>query len=729
MATDFSRDSVLGFIRSRGGTVKNSELLSHFRPFLRDHDDQLRNREHFKHFVNAVASVKQEAGVSHVVLRRIFRSPGAGHPSAEGYSTKTPGGGKTGDRPAGAAHRNPGETVRPPASSIHPERADLSKATESTLPPNVLPSAGIILNNNDEETNFNLQKKPLLSSIHDVLQRAASRPLLAHGREEPVPYRTQVAAPPGNPAPQHPPGRPDTRSHTPVLDLSVEHHPASAGVLRGVETRPLHDVAQSHQREVSSSQLHHNTGFKGGARGARHRKSYKSAVSQEEEDDDDEEQMTKGAGGEIPLSRPQDSRRTIPSVPTLTFTPSLPPPLQPSSASPKSPPLTSFSTMPSVPTLTPSPPPPLQPSSASPKSSPLASSSTMPSVPTLTPSLPPPLQPSSASPKSSPLASSSTMPSVPTLTPSLPPPLRPSSASPKCPPLASSSTMPSVPTLTPSLPPPLQPSSASPKSSPLASSSTMPSVPTLTPSLPPLLRPSSASPKRPPLASSSTTIPSLPTLTPSLPPPLRPSSASPKCPPLASSSTTIPSLPTLTPSLPPPLRPSSPSPNIPPLASSFTTIPSVPTLTPSLRPPLLASSLPPCLPSLAASSLSTSPPPPPQSSMKFTGSPGSRLDPVPTIRIQDIRQPVSPGQVSGGGGGGDEWSPRRSPASSRHNPGRSLGAGLSSSHDSLLLLPSSSSSCSDWLSPSSSSGTPYGAEWSSSNEELLDGVNGRARNT
>uniref|UniRef100_A0A8C7DGK8 SOWAHA-C winged helix-turn-helix domain-containing protein n=1 Tax=Oncorhynchus kisutch TaxID=8019 RepID=A0A8C7DGK8_ONCKI len=70
MATDFTQDSVLHFLQFKGGRVKNSDLLAHFKTFLRDHENQTYNRQLFKTFVNSVAVVKPEEGVSYVVLRK-----------------------------------------------------------------------------------------------------------------------------------------------------------------------------------------------------------------------------------------------------------------------------------------------------------------------------------------------------------------------------------------------------------------------------------------------------------------------------------------------------------------------------------------------------------------------------------------------------------------------------------------------------------------------------------
>lgn len=86
MATDFTQDAVLHFLQSSGGSVKNSDLLLHFRNFLRNHAEQDRNRELFKKFVNSVATVRQQDGVSYVVLRKKFKGhvPGDGAAASSG---------------------------------------------------------------------------------------------------------------------------------------------------------------------------------------------------------------------------------------------------------------------------------------------------------------------------------------------------------------------------------------------------------------------------------------------------------------------------------------------------------------------------------------------------------------------------------------------------------------------------------------------------------------------
>ncbi|MEQ2225182.1 hypothetical protein ILYODFUR_014945 [Ilyodon furcidens] len=140
MATDFTLDSVLVFLQSCGGLVKNTELLLHFKPFLRDHPDEVRNRELFKKFVNSVATVTKIDGVSNVVLRKKFRGyvsgGGSGRDSAEPC-------------PVGASS-SPAVSLAPPG---HNERTS------------ALPAAGIMVaKNNLVETSSSPQQRENLSS-------------------------------------------------------------------------------------------------------------------------------------------------------------------------------------------------------------------------------------------------------------------------------------------------------------------------------------------------------------------------------------------------------------------------------------------------------------------------------------------------------------------------------------------------------------------------------------
>ncbi|XP_041666410.1 uncharacterized protein LOC121524903 [Cheilinus undulatus] len=144
MASELTQDAVLQFLRSGGGSVKNSDLLLHFRRFIRDHEDRDRNREMFKKFVNSVATVQQLDGVSYVVLKRKFKG-------------RSPGGGERGRR-----EPSPGNArVSPEKPRKKPQPMEMT----TTAPPGgtasetILPAAGIMQNNNNVETNFNIKQQ------------------------------------------------------------------------------------------------------------------------------------------------------------------------------------------------------------------------------------------------------------------------------------------------------------------------------------------------------------------------------------------------------------------------------------------------------------------------------------------------------------------------------------------------------------------------------------------
>lgn len=72
MATELTQEAVLKFLCSKNGRVKNSDLLDYFKRFLREDENRTENRELFKRFVNSVAVVKREEGVSFVLLRKKY---------------------------------------------------------------------------------------------------------------------------------------------------------------------------------------------------------------------------------------------------------------------------------------------------------------------------------------------------------------------------------------------------------------------------------------------------------------------------------------------------------------------------------------------------------------------------------------------------------------------------------------------------------------------------------
>ncbi|KAG8507816.1 Ankyrin repeat domain-containing protein SOWAHA [Galemys pyrenaicus] len=71
-AAGVSQAAVLGFLQERGGKVRDSELLSRFKPLVDAGDPSGRaaRRDRFKQFVNAVAVVKEFDGVKFVVLKK-----------------------------------------------------------------------------------------------------------------------------------------------------------------------------------------------------------------------------------------------------------------------------------------------------------------------------------------------------------------------------------------------------------------------------------------------------------------------------------------------------------------------------------------------------------------------------------------------------------------------------------------------------------------------------------
>lgn len=71
-AAGVSQAAVLGFLHEHGGKVRNSELLSRFKPLLDAGDPRGRaaRRDRFKQFVNDVAVVKELDGVKFVVLKK-----------------------------------------------------------------------------------------------------------------------------------------------------------------------------------------------------------------------------------------------------------------------------------------------------------------------------------------------------------------------------------------------------------------------------------------------------------------------------------------------------------------------------------------------------------------------------------------------------------------------------------------------------------------------------------
>ncbi|XP_020314003.2 ankyrin repeat domain-containing protein SOWAHB [Oncorhynchus kisutch] len=181
MATDFTQDSVLYFLRCNGGRVKNSELLAHFNAFIKDHKNQTHNRELFKKFINSVAVVKTEEGVRYVVLRKTFLGHVVGGDITAGSHSPTP---PIGQQPAPQA-RERDRSPRDPVNlnqergqkeliethlNVTNQKLHVPPGNTIQLTEKILASAGIVKTNNVKSTvNF---EKPIQSSSPCVTDHA-----------------------------------------------------------------------------------------------------------------------------------------------------------------------------------------------------------------------------------------------------------------------------------------------------------------------------------------------------------------------------------------------------------------------------------------------------------------------------------------------------------------------------------------------------------------------------
>nr|XP_047913316.1 ankyrin repeat domain-containing protein SOWAHA [Anser cygnoides] len=141
--------AVLGFLRERGGRVRNAELVGAFRPLLEaagDAAERAERRELFKRSVNAVAVVKERDGGKFVVLRRHLRPappPGGvpvdgGGPPPQGRLSPSP----PEEQPSPAEDlQSPPEEQRSPPEELRSPPEDLqSPPEEQPSPPEEQPS-------------------------------------------------------------------------------------------------------------------------------------------------------------------------------------------------------------------------------------------------------------------------------------------------------------------------------------------------------------------------------------------------------------------------------------------------------------------------------------------------------------------------------------------------------------------------------------------------------------
>lgn len=74
MAADCTQEAILAFLKERGGKVKNTDLIEHFKAvFPEQPEKKAAARNRFKNYVDNVAFVKTESGVKHVCLKKKFR--------------------------------------------------------------------------------------------------------------------------------------------------------------------------------------------------------------------------------------------------------------------------------------------------------------------------------------------------------------------------------------------------------------------------------------------------------------------------------------------------------------------------------------------------------------------------------------------------------------------------------------------------------------------------------
>lgn len=169
MATDCTQESVLRFLLRNGGKVRNVDLLTHFKVFLREHEDRMRNRELFKRYVNTVATVKQEDEVSYVVLKKKYRTH-LGDVATSAASS----GSQTDKKQEGVGRSKIEVCAAKPNHSEDPTlKTQLSQVhnTEQTLP-----VAGIVNNSRNHTDNIYVDKDFQTSSHQPWEQKVSSVP-------------------------------------------------------------------------------------------------------------------------------------------------------------------------------------------------------------------------------------------------------------------------------------------------------------------------------------------------------------------------------------------------------------------------------------------------------------------------------------------------------------------------------------------------------------------------
>lgn len=301
MATDLSQDAVLRFLHSNGGSVKNSDLLLHFRGFIRDHADRDRNRELFKKFVNSVATVRQDGGASYIVLKKQLRGyvPGGGGGGSSG-PPRVPAGKITETSPQ-STNQSSAVSAEKPRLKPPPRGGDAPAPPGETARITILPAAGIMVNNNNNNVETSVNRNQLNSAADVSGRRAAAQKLKTPSlSESPVQGESTKEGQPGItavvPAVRHH-GETNQQVPLPQIHKGREAHFQSDRVLH--QEPPLHHV--SLDSEVPPRRI-------------RYRPSYKSAVSCDEEEEEEEElPVRQSPGGAVwpVIAPPRDSGRPV----------------------------------------------------------------------------------------------------------------------------------------------------------------------------------------------------------------------------------------------------------------------------------------------------------------------------------------------------------------------------------------------------------------------------------
>ncbi|KAK2818825.1 hypothetical protein Q5P01_024386 [Channa striata] len=326
MAADLSQNAVLRFLQSNGGSVRNADLLLHFRSFIRDSADRDRNRELFKKFVNSVASVRQTDGVSYVILKKQFKG-------------NVPGGGEAGSSNLVQAPSTDKSRLKQPV-----EGAGKPAPPGQTVRKTILPAAGImVVNNNNNNVETHLSLKPQAPQSN-VSPEGTGRGAAAQGRSH-ISDHTELRTP----SLSEPPVR-DQRSKGGQQKVGFGPLPGITPVTRivghhGVTGQQVPVLQALHGREAClqpEGGLHQEPPLQAEvvSRRIRYRPSYKSAVSCDEDDEEEEEEEEQVPAKQIsgdaawPQSSPlRDAVRATSTSSSCTTDPPAPPSVVSSSSS------------------------------------------------------------------------------------------------------------------------------------------------------------------------------------------------------------------------------------------------------------------------------------------------------------------------------------------------------------------------------------------------------------